>query len=52
MIFTPLQALLAILFELVLGAKFGITGIVSGLIISFLCTVSWALPYYSYKRKK
>ena len=52
MIFTPLQALLAILFELVLGAKFGITGIVSGLIISFLCTVSWALPYYSYKKKK
>jgi hypothetical protein len=49
MIFTPFQAILAALLEFTLGSKFGTIGLVFGLILSFLFTVTWALPYYSYK---
>lgn len=43
-IFTPLQAVLAIAFEFFLSRKFGLTGILYGLILSFCLTVVWGLP--------
>lgn len=43
-IFTPLQALASLVFQVVFAPKFGAIGIVIGLILSFLLTVFWALP--------
>lgn len=40
----PLQALISIVSQIIFTATFGPVGIVVGLIISFLLTVSWALP--------
>jgi O-antigen/teichoic acid export membrane protein len=43
-IFTPLQAVIAIMFEFLLSRKFGLAGILYGLILSFCLTVVWGLP--------
>lgn len=44
-LFTPFQAIVSFSFQLLLSKKYGINGILCALIISFLSTVSWGLPY-------
>jgi O-antigen/teichoic acid export membrane protein len=41
----PVQALLSAICECGLGAKWGACGIVAGLILSYLLTVAWWLPF-------
>lgn len=48
----PAQALMCITFQIVLGDYFGGTGVVWGLILSFLLSVSVALPREVYSRFK
>lgn len=48
-ILVPFQAITSIIFQLLLVTNYGINGIFAGLIISFLLTVSWGLPYFAYK---
>jgi O-antigen/teichoic acid export membrane protein len=43
-IFTPIQALIALLLQVKLASSFGVYGIVGGLSASFLLTMCWALP--------
>lgn len=47
--FIPIQALISATCQYVLGLKFGATGIVLGLIVSFLLTAAWMIPrkFYS-----
>jgi hypothetical protein len=40
----PVQALLSLLLQLALAPRYGLYGIVSALIGSFLLTVAWGLP--------
>lgn len=47
--FIPIQALISLLFQIILGVKFGATGIVCGLILSFVLTASWFIPRTFYK---
>lgn len=51
-ILTPIQALISISLQIFLSLKFGVVGIVLALILSFLITVSWALPLFAYKKIK
>ncbi len=51
-IFTPLQAILAICLEYTLAKYYGVNGIISGLILSFVLTVVWGFPYSIYKKIK
>jgi len=46
--FIPLQALISVICQYFLGLKFGATGVVIGLISSFLLTAAWIIPrkYY------
>jgi O-antigen/teichoic acid export membrane protein len=50
--FLPIQAFISILCQYYLGHKFGATGIVYGLILSFLLTAAWIIPkkFYSITR--
>jgi len=43
-LFVPFQGMLSIFFQLILAPKYGVYGIVLGLIISFILTVAWGLP--------
>jgi hypothetical protein len=43
-IFAPFQAILSGGFQLLLAPKFGVNGIVMGVMLSFVITVAWALP--------
>lgn len=51
--FIPLQALISIISQYFLGSQFGPTGIIFGLIISFILTASWIIPrkFYSITRE-
>lgn len=52
-IFVPVQVLLIVLFEYFLSLKYGIDGILWGLIGAFSVTVLWGLPYaFKLVRKK
>jgi O-antigen/teichoic acid export membrane protein len=42
--YIPIQALISITGQYYLGEKFGLSGIILGLIISFLATAAWILP--------
>lgn len=46
----PFQAFISIISQIVLASKFGIYGILLGLLLSYLLTVSWYLPIISKKR--
>ena len=48
-IYTPFQAFISISAQYFLSLKYGIYGIILGLIISFLLTSAWICPYKSYK---
>lgn len=48
-IYTPIQAIISIASQYFLSIKYGLNGIILGLIISFICTSSWILPYKSFK---
>ncbi|MDD5070993.1 MAG: MATE family efflux transporter, partial [Candidatus Omnitrophica bacterium] len=48
-IYTPIQAAISIIAQYFLSLKYGINGIILGLILSFICTSAWILPYKSYK---
>ena len=56
-IYVPIQALVSIIAQWILAPSLGLYGILLGLLISFLLTVSWALPvatkrhYMEYQRK-
>lgn len=47
--FIPIQALISALFQLLLGMQYGATGVVCGLILSFILTASWIIPSTFYK---
>lgn len=47
--YIPFQAAISIFAQILLGSKFGSTGIILGLIISFLATAVWILPRAFYK---
>lgn len=51
--YVPFQAAISIIAQIWLGSKFGTTGIMSGLIISFLATAVWILPraFYTFTRE-
>lgn len=51
-IFTPIQALISVFLQIYLSSKYGVMGIVIALILSFLLTVTWALPIFAYKKLK
>jgi O-antigen/teichoic acid export membrane protein len=46
----PCQALVAIIFQIYLVQFYGLYGVIIGLICSYLCTVSWLLPFCVYRR--
>lgn len=48
-IYTPIQAAISIIAQYFLSIKYGINGIILGLILSFALTCFWILPYKSYK---
>jgi O-antigen/teichoic acid export membrane protein len=48
-IYLPVQALICITVQYFLSVKYGINGILLGLIISFLLTSCWILPYKTHK---
>lgn len=48
-IYTPVQACISITAQYFLSIKYGINGIILGLILSFIFTSAWILPYKSYK---
>lgn len=53
LIFTlPMQALISIISQYILGLHYGVNGIIIGLILSFLLTVVWVLPLKFYKLTK
>lgn len=47
--YVPFQAIVSIAGQVILGSKYGTTGIMFGLIISFLLTAVWILPLEFYK---
>lgn len=49
---TPIQAIISIYFQVTLSQKFGANGIIMAIIISFLLTVTWALPLVLFKKLK
>lgn len=48
-IYIPIQALISVSSQIYLGERFGPAGIVMGMVISFLLTAGWILPFYFYK---
>jgi O-antigen/teichoic acid export membrane protein len=48
-IYVPVQAFINVTIQYFLSIKYGINGILLGLIISFLLTSCWILPYKTYK---
>lgn len=55
LVWTPVQAFFSVAFQLALAPKYGIYGIIIGLIFSFLVTAIWVLPrrfYYHIKASK
>jgi len=44
-VFTPVQAIVSFLLQIILSKMYGINGILIALIMSFLLTVAWGLPY-------
>ena len=44
----PLQAVVSVIFLYYFGSKFGLAGILGGLILCFLVTAAWMLPCYHY----
>jgi O-antigen/teichoic acid export membrane protein len=48
-IYTPFQAVISISAQYFLSSKYGLYGIIFGLIISFILTSAWICPYKSYK---
>ena len=48
-IYTPIQAIISVPAQYFLSLKFGINGIVLGLILTFALTSLWVYPYKSYK---
>jgi O-antigen/teichoic acid export membrane protein len=48
-IYVPVQALISVTVQYFLSVKYGINGILLGLIISFLLTSCWILPYKTHK---
>ncbi len=49
-IFVPIQVLISIFLQIKLIKIYGLYGIVTALIFSFILTVVWALPYYTKKK--
>lgn len=49
-ILTPIQALISIIMEYILSKYLGVNGILIALIVSFLVTVFWGLPYLVKKK--
>lgn len=47
--YVPFQAAISIASQVLLGNKFGTTGILLGIIVSFLATAAWILPRAFYK---
>lgn len=47
--YVPFQAIVSIAGQIILGSKYGTTGIMFGLIISFILTAAWILPIKFYK---
>ena len=45
LLLVPLQALLSILFQTYGANSYGVNGLISGLIMSFIVTVFWGLPF-------
>ena len=45
----PIQAFVSVSLQIFLSMKYGVYGLLMGLIISFLCTVFWYLPYSSHQ---
>jgi Membrane protein involved in the export of O-antigen and teichoic acid len=48
----PIQAFFSALFQWVLGSKFGMYGVVMGLIVSYLIIPAWLIPYKFYRYTK
>jgi hypothetical protein len=48
-ILVPIQALISIFGQIYFAKIYGVDGILYGLILSFLLTVTWGLPYYTKK---
>lgn len=44
-IYVPIQAVISVGLQCLLAPRFGLFGVVSGLILSFILTVAWGLPY-------
>lgn len=49
LISVPCQAFVAILFQIYFAQLYGLYGVIIGLICSYLCTVSWILPFCVYR---
>ena len=47
--FIPIQALTSAFFQVLLGMQYGATGIVCGLVLSFILTAGWIIPRKFYK---
>lgn len=50
LIWVPVQAALNICLQIYLAPRFGLVGVISGLIMAFLLTVAWALPLHVIRR--
>jgi O-antigen/teichoic acid export membrane protein len=48
-IFLPFQAVISCLGQYYLGGEYGAIGIVWGMILSFILTAAWIVPYHFYK---
>ena len=46
MMLVPIQAFFSVVLQIYFVKRYGLNGLVIGLIVSFLLTVSWGLPYY------
>ncbi len=51
-VLVPIQAMLSLILQCVLGLYLGVVGILLGLSVSYLLTVFWALPWELQKRAK
>lgn len=51
-IYIPVQAFITIVLEMFFAPRFGVNGIVYGLVISFLLTSVWILPWCVFRRRK
>lgn len=46
----PIQMSIAIVAEYMLSMKYGLNGIIMGLILCYLLTATWLLPYKFYSK--